>query len=158
MSSLTYNKTLPPFELQSSLYGIQNLSIKNWPTGKISLIFVSEIVSTSTLHLICSESNPNLFRIYVKMSKNKFIEEIIFVFENQKLCRGFKKLGWVFEKIGWVFKNLGHVFVLQCNPCCLNQPRYSTHIVQGYMNNLSTIYCLANLIQRRSSLLNLYPL
>ena len=28
----------------------------------------------------------------------------------------------------------------------------------GYMNNLSTIYCSSNLIQRKSSLLDLHPL
>ena len=51
----------PPFELRSSLYGVQNPSMKNWPTGKLSSI--SEIISMSALPLICSESNPNLFRI-----------------------------------------------------------------------------------------------
>ena len=70
---------MPPFfELQSRLYGEQNPSVKNWPTGKLSSIFVSEIINLLTLPLICSESNSFFFlnRIYVQMKKNKFIEII----------------------------------------------------------------------------------
>ena len=63
MSSLTYNKMSSPFELRSSLYGVQNPSIKNSPTGKLSSIFLSEIINTSTLLLNCFESNSYLFRI-----------------------------------------------------------------------------------------------
>ena len=63
MSSLTYNKMPPPFELRSILYGVQNPSIKNWPIGEVSSIFVSEMINTSTLPLICCENNSNLFQI-----------------------------------------------------------------------------------------------
>ena len=63
MSSLTFNKMAPPFVLRSSLYSVQNPFIKIWWTGKLSLILVSEIINTSTLPLIWSESNSNFFRI-----------------------------------------------------------------------------------------------
>ena len=53
----------PPFVLWSSLYSVQNTSIKIWRTEKLSLILVSEIINTSTLPLIWSESNSNFFRI-----------------------------------------------------------------------------------------------
>ena len=51
--------------------------------------------------------------------------------ENQKLSRVFRKLGGLFEKLGRVFKKLGRVFVLQYNPCCTNQPQYSTLIMRA---------------------------
>ena len=61
--SLAHNKMPPFFELQSRLYGEQNPSVKNWPTGKLSSIFVSEIINLLTLPLICSESNSFFFWI-----------------------------------------------------------------------------------------------
>ena len=51
MHFLSYNKMSPPFELRPNLYGVQNPSIKKWAKGKLSSIFVSEIIDTSTLLL-----------------------------------------------------------------------------------------------------------
>ena len=51
-------KEYPP---RSNLYGVLKPSIKNWLWGKVSSIFVSEIISISILPLIWSLSNSNLF-------------------------------------------------------------------------------------------------
>ena len=61
MPSLTYKRIPPLFESRSNLYGVLKPSIKNWLWGKVSSIFVSEIISISILPLIWSLSNSNLF-------------------------------------------------------------------------------------------------
>ena len=65
ISSLTCNKITLTLELRSSLYGLQNPSIKNRATAKLSSIFAPQIINISTLPLICFESNSNLFRIFL---------------------------------------------------------------------------------------------
>ena len=61
ISSMTNNISPPPFEFQSNPYGVLNPSIKKFPMGKLSSIFVSETSSTSILPLIWSDSISNLF-------------------------------------------------------------------------------------------------
>ena len=51
----------PPFELRSNLFGVLNPSIKKFPMGKLSSIFVSETSNVSILPLIWSDSISNLF-------------------------------------------------------------------------------------------------
>ena len=63
VSSMTNNISPPPFKFQSNLYGVLNPSIKKFPMGKLSSIFVSETSSTSILPLIWSDSISNLFLI-----------------------------------------------------------------------------------------------
>ena len=61
--SLTNNRSPPLFEFRSNLYGVLNPSIKKFPIGKLSSIFVSETINTSILLLIWSNSISNLFHM-----------------------------------------------------------------------------------------------
>ena len=138
MSSLTYNKTLLPFELQSSLYGIQNLSIKNWPTGKISSIFVSEIVSTSTLHLICSESNPNLFRIefMLKWAKISSLKRSSLSLKSKSSAEGLKRLAECLKRL---------TECLKISATCLYcSATHAVSISHGILHILFIIYFFAS--------------
>ena len=56
MSSLIYNKILPTAETRSTLYGELKLSIRKFPTGKLSSIFVSGIIKTSTFPIFISST------------------------------------------------------------------------------------------------------
>ena len=61
ISSLTYKWIPTPFESWYNLCGVLKRSIRNWLWGKMSSIFVWEIISISILTLTWSLSNSNLF-------------------------------------------------------------------------------------------------
>ena len=60
ISSRTYNSIPSPFLLRSNLKGVWNPSIKNWPCGKLSSSFDSDIMKTSIDPSICSQRKSNL--------------------------------------------------------------------------------------------------
>ena len=53
----------PTFELQSDLWRTLNLSNRKLPNGKLSLIFVFEIIKTLMLPANCSARRSNLFLV-----------------------------------------------------------------------------------------------
>ena len=63
MSTLTYNNNPPPLELRSLRNGAEKPLIKNWPTGKVLSIFVSEISNMSILSVTKLDKSSNLFLI-----------------------------------------------------------------------------------------------
>ena len=63
ISCLTLNRISPPWMFLSILKGSQKPLIRNWPFGKLLSIFVSEIISKSTLLARSFARNSNLFLI-----------------------------------------------------------------------------------------------
>ena len=61
MSSLTYSGMPPPFELRSSLQGLQKPFSENWDVTNKSSSFLSDSSSMSTYLMICGDKKPNLF-------------------------------------------------------------------------------------------------
>ena len=61
MSSLTYSGIPPPFELRSSLQGLQKPFSENWDVRNESFSFVSDSRSMSTYLMTCDDKKPNLF-------------------------------------------------------------------------------------------------
>ena len=82
ISSLAYKRIPPPFESRSNLYVVLKPSIKNWLWGKMSSIFVSEIISISILSLIWS-LRPTLYcKIFAELNLIKgnaqFLQKVTF--------------------------------------------------------------------------------
>ena len=63
MSSRKYNKSPPPFEFLSNLYGVQNPFNLNWAEENESSSLVSEISNISKLVSIMKDNASNLFLI-----------------------------------------------------------------------------------------------
>ena len=86
ISSLTYNTILPPLESRASLQREVNPSIKKFSRGKLSSIFVFEIIKmvwkmfkvnnikvNNIFPLTCSTRNSNFSPIYIQMWKNSYL-------------------------------------------------------------------------------------
>ena len=63
MSSRKYNKSLPPFEFLSNLYGVENPVNLNWAEENESSSLVSEISNMSILVSMMKDNALNLFVI-----------------------------------------------------------------------------------------------
>ena len=63
MSSRKYNKSPPPFEFLSNLYGVQNPFNLNWAEENESSSLVSEISNMSILVSMMKDNASNLFLI-----------------------------------------------------------------------------------------------
>ena len=76
--SLGYNKIIPPIESQSNLYGELKLSIKKFPYGKLSAIFVSEITERPCFQI------KFIFK-WAKTNLSEFQVQILFLSLSEKL-------------------------------------------------------------------------
>ena len=85
ISSQKYNKSLPPFEFLSNLYGLQNPFNLNWDEENESSSLVSEISNMSILVSMMKDDASNLFLIKL-MAKNYFFRALVLDFSKSNYC------------------------------------------------------------------------